>query len=117
MNKQSNPGFRILCIARKPAQLLFAIICLLPALAWSQLTPTVTITATDATASEPGLDTGTFRFTRNGGNIGVALTVFVTKDGTTTVSGADYSDNNGGFFETPNQVSIPNTRGQFTYFN
>ncbi|MDX2419322.1 MAG: hypothetical protein QNK19_17825, partial [Xanthomonadales bacterium] len=29
------------------------------------------------------------------------------KDGTTTVGGADYSDNNGGFFESLNQVAIP----------
>ncbi|MDX2494894.1 MAG: hypothetical protein QNK27_08030, partial [Desulfuromusa sp.] len=107
MNNQTKSGFRILSIARRPAQLLFAIICLLPALAWSQPTPTVTITAADATASELGPDTGTFTFTRSGGNIGAALTVFVTKDGTTTVSGADYSDNNGGFFESLNQVRIP----------
>jgi len=107
MNNQTKSGFRILSTARRPAELLFAIICLLPALAWSQVTPTVTITATDAMASELGPDTGTFTFTRSGGNIGVALTVFVTKDGTTTVGGADYSDNNGSFFKSLNQVSIP----------
>ena len=94
-------------MARRPAELLFAIIWLLPALAWSQVTPTVTITATDATASELGPDTGTFTFTRSGGNIGAALTVFVTKDVTTTVGGADYSDNTGGFFESFSQVPIP----------
>ena len=107
MNNQTKSGFRILYIARSLAQLLFAIICLLPALAWSQVTPTVTITATDATASELGPDTGTFTFTRSGGNISAALTVFVIKDGTTTVVGADYSDNNGSFFESLNQVAIP----------
>ncbi|MDX2416934.1 MAG: hypothetical protein QNK19_05675, partial [Xanthomonadales bacterium] len=107
MNNQTKSGFRILSIARRPAELLFAIVCLLPALAWSQVTPTVTITATDATAGELGPDTGTFTFTRSGGNISAALTVFVTKDGTTTVGGADYSDNNGGFFESLNQVAIP----------
>ena len=107
MNNQTKSGFRILSITRRPAQLLFAIICLLPTLAWSQVTPTVTITAADATASELGPDTGTFTFTRSGGGISTALTVFVTKDGTTTVVGADYNDNNSSFFESLNQVTIP----------
>ena len=68
----------------------------------------ITVTASDAVVSELGPDTGTFTFTRSGGNISAALApVFVTKDGTTTVGGADYSDNNGGFFKSLNQVSIP----------
>jgi hypothetical protein len=48
----------------------------------------ITIEATDATASEPGADTGTFRLTRSGGTDG-ALTVFYTVSGTAT-PGTDY---------------------------
>ena len=67
----------------------------------------ITVSTSDAVVSELGPDTGTFTFTRSGGNISAALTVFVTKDGTTTVGRADYNDNNGGFFESLNQVAIP----------
>jgi len=50
----------------------------------------VTITATDANASEVGPDTGTFRVTRTGGNQSGALTVnFQTPTGT-AVNGSDY---------------------------
>jgi len=51
--------------------------------------PTVTITATDANAAEPGIDTGTFTITRTTGDITGALTVNYTVDGTAT-SGTDY---------------------------
>ncbi len=49
---------------------------------------TVTIAATDANASEPGTDTGTFTITRTGSTT-AALTVNVTFSGTAT-TGADY---------------------------
>ena len=49
---------------------------------------TVTIAATDATASEPGTDTGTFTITRTGSTT-AALTVNLAFTGTAT-SGADY---------------------------
>jgi hypothetical protein len=52
--------------------------------------PTVTIVATDATASEPGTDTGLFTVTRVG-NTSSALTVNYTVGGTATAGGgADY---------------------------
>ena len=49
---------------------------------------TVTIAATDPTASEPGTDTGTFTITRTG-STAAALTVNLAISGTAT-SGADY---------------------------
>jgi hypothetical protein len=50
---------------------------------------TITVQATDATAAEPS-DTGTYTFTRSGGNISAALTVNYTVSGTAT-SGSDYT--------------------------
>ncbi len=51
---------------------------------------TVSIVATDDTASEAGGNTGTFTFTRTaGGNADAALTVFFTISGTAT-NGNDY---------------------------
>ncbi len=50
--------------------------------------PIVTITAVDATASEPGKDTGTFRISRTGSTAS-ALTVYYTIGGTAT-NGKDY---------------------------
>ena len=52
-------------------------------------TPTITVAATDATATE-GVDTGTFTFTRAGGNLTAALTVNVTVSGTAT-NNTDYT--------------------------
>ncbi len=56
------------------------------------LTPTVTIVATDADAAENPLDTGTFTVTRTGGggSIVAPLTVFYSIGGT-SLSGVDYS--------------------------
>jgi len=51
--------------------------------------PTVTIAATDATAQEPGNDTGTFTVTRTGATT-AALSVAFTVSGTAT-SGSDYT--------------------------
>jgi hypothetical protein len=51
--------------------------------------PTVTVLATDASASETGLDSGTFTITRNGSTV-AALTVNFTIGGSAT-NGADYS--------------------------
>ncbi len=59
--------------------------------------PTVTIAATDAAASEPigttAANTGTFRVTRTGGNTAAALTVTIDLTGTATalVAGRDYT--------------------------
>lgn len=59
--------------------------------------PTVTIAATDAAASEPigttAANTGTFRVTRTGGNTAAALTVTIDLTGTSTalVAGRDYT--------------------------
>ncbi len=52
--------------------------------------PTVTVVATDPSASETGLDPGTYTFTRTGGSLNVALYVSFTVSGTAT-SGTDYS--------------------------
>jgi Big-like domain-containing protein/parallel beta helix pectate lyase-like protein/Calx-beta domain-containing protein/uncharacterized protein DUF1565 len=51
--------------------------------------PTVTVAATDANASEAGLDAGLFTITRTGGTTS-ALTVNFTRGGTAT-SGTDYA--------------------------
>jgi hypothetical protein len=52
---------------------------------------TVSVAATDDTASEAGGNTGTFTFTRTaGGNPAVALTIFFTIGGT-AINGNDYS--------------------------
>jgi YD repeat-containing protein len=55
--------------------------------------PTVTVTATDAGASEQGPDAGTFTFTRAGasGLTGTPLTVYFTPGGTATGGGTDYT--------------------------
>ena len=50
----------------------------------------VTVTATDATASEHGLDPGTFTISRNSPDIRTALTVRYNTSGTATM-GTDYS--------------------------
>jgi hypothetical protein len=60
---------------------------------------TVTLTATDASASEAGSDPGVFTFTRNGGNAAAALPVFCTRAGTA----ANASD----FSFIGNSVTIP----------
>ena len=60
--------------------------------------PVVTIVATDATASEPGTDTGTFTITRSGPTT-FSLTVFLTRGGTATF-GLDYQS-------IANNVTIP----------
>jgi hypothetical protein len=60
--------------------------------------PTVTVAATDATAAEPGTDTGTFTVTRTG-STAAALTVNLTVGGTAT-NGVDYTT-------IANTVTIP----------
>src|SRR3972149_2481479 len=57
--------------------------------AW-KIPSTLTITATDANASESGLDTGIFTITRSSENITSALTVNYTVSGSAT-SGSDYN--------------------------
>jgi Calx-beta domain len=67
---------------------------------------TVSIDATDDTASETGPDTGTFTFTRSaGGNQATALTVFYTISGTAT-NGADYQVIGGSISIPANQSSV-----------
>jgi len=56
--------------------------------AW-KIPSTVTITATDANASEAGTDTGIFTITRSSENISTSLTVNYAVSGTAT-SGSDY---------------------------
>jgi hypothetical protein len=55
----------------------------------SPVLPSVTVAATDASASETGPDTGTFTFTRSGGDLMSALAVGYSVSGTAT-SGTDY---------------------------
>lgn len=55
-----------------------------------EIPSTVTITATDANASESGLDTAIFTITRSSENISTSLTVNYTVSGTAT-SGSDYN--------------------------
>jgi hypothetical protein len=59
----------------------------------------VTVVATDPNAAEAGPDTGTFTFTRSGGNLAASLGVDITRAGTAT-SGSDY-------FALPSTVNIP----------
>lgn len=51
--------------------------------------PTVTVTAPDGTASEPGTNTGNFRISRTG-STAVSLSVYFTMSGTAT-NGTDYN--------------------------
>jgi hypothetical protein len=60
---------------------------------------TVSVEATDDSATEAGLDPGTLTFTRSGGNPAAALSIFYTIGGTAT-NGNDYS-------ATGSVVSIP----------
>ncbi|MCM3901686.1 MAG: hypothetical protein ND866_08270 [Pyrinomonadaceae bacterium] len=53
--------------------------------------PIVTVTATDANASEAGQDPGVFTFTRTGGNLAAALTVSFSRGGT-AANNSDYSN-------------------------
>jgi len=52
--------------------------------------PTITVTASDARASEAGLDPGTFTFSRTGGSTAASLTVNYSVSGTAT-AGSDYT--------------------------
>ena len=52
--------------------------------------PTVSVSATDPTAAEPGTDTGTFTFTRAGGNLSAPLTARYSVGGSAT-PGSDYT--------------------------
>ncbi len=62
--------------------------------------PKVSVTASDATAAEPGTDTGTFTFTRTG-STALPMTVFFTIGGTAH-AGMDYVA-----FQKGNSVTIP----------
>ncbi|MCI0635539.1 MAG: hypothetical protein L0206_16740, partial [Actinobacteria bacterium] len=53
--------------------------------------PVVTVSATDPDASEAGPDSGTFTFTRSGGNLAASLTVSFTRGGTATNT-SDYAN-------------------------
>ena len=70
--------------------------------------PTVTLTASDASASEPGANTGRFTITRAGSSTAQALPVYFTVGGTAT-PGADY-------FALSSPASIPagSTTGTLT---
>jgi hypothetical protein len=74
--------------------------------------PTVTIVATDATATEPSLsllpptDTGLFTITRSGGDISVPLTVNLSIGGTAT--------NDVDYFLINNTVTIPANQSSVT---
>ena len=76
----------------------------LPAIALAQL-PTVTIAATDASASEIGPDTGTFTITRTGSTTAL-LSVFFTISGTATNNG-DYTFINSSVNIPAGQPSVP----------
>ena len=84
---------------------LFAMLALfaVPALAGAHGLPTVTLTATDASASEVGPDPGVFTFTRTGGNLAAPLTVSYTLS-----SGAPgAAQNNVDYQIIPNTIVIP----------
>jgi hypothetical protein len=58
---------------------------------------TVSIAASDPNASEAGIDTGTFTFTRSGGDVSAPLQVLVSRSGTAT-NGSDYTSLGGATF-------------------
>jgi hypothetical protein len=64
----------------------------------------VTVSATDADASEVGADVGVFTFTRSGGDLASALTVFFARSGSAT-EGSDYSSTGGAVTIAANQTS------------
>jgi hypothetical protein len=67
---------------------------------------TVSVTAADAAASEPGADTAMFTFIRTtGGNPAVALTIFYTIGGTAT-NGNDYNATGSAVIIPANQTSV-----------
>ena len=66
--------------------------------------PVVTLTAINLTTTEGG-SPALIRFSRSGGGT-AALQVNTVIESTSTASGADYADNNGGRFEQLNQVTI-----------
>jgi hypothetical protein len=66
---------------------------------------TVTLAATDAAASEVGPNTGTFTFTRTGGNPATTLSAFFTISGSAG-NGVDYQAIGGSVFFPANQTSV-----------
>ncbi len=70
-------------------------------------TPTVTLAASDATATELGLSTGAFTVTRAGGGVTSALTVSFTHSGT--------AGNNSDFVFIGGSVVIPATQASATF--
>jgi hypothetical protein len=71
------------------ASLALALLLATASDAMAQLS-TVTITASDPTADESGLETGAFTLTRTGGDLSAALSVGVTRGGTAS-NGFDYA--------------------------
>lgn len=68
--------------------------------------PVVTLTASTPQAFENG-EAATFTFTRTGGNLNAAMTVFFDFDPTTTAGQPDYSTDGFPFFICCTQISIP----------
>jgi hypothetical protein len=64
----------------------------------------VNLTVTDSEASEVARETGSFAFTRTGGDVTTALTVNYTIDGTAT-NGIDYTSIPGSITIPPNHLS------------
>ncbi len=67
--------------------------------------PLISVAATDASAAEPGTDTGTFTLTRSG-DLGSALAVSIVMSGTAT-SGVDYQS-------LPSTVNFPSGQASVT---
>lgn len=68
--------------------------------------PLVSVSASDPEAAENGA-AGTFTFSRTGGKIDEALTVFFSFDPATTVTANDYSTDGFPFFACCTQITIP----------
>ncbi|MFK7954712.1 MAG: Calx-beta domain-containing protein [Lysobacterales bacterium] len=82
---------------------LLIVVLFFPVLTGAQ---TVTVDTSTASASENGQVMAVVRFSRTGSTAS-PLQVNVTKTGNTTVTGADYADNTGSFFEQFNRLTIP----------
>ncbi len=85
----------------------FWLVCMLLGLPTLAQTPTVTLTASDATATELGLSTGAFTVTRTGASLASALTVSFTHSGT--------AGNNTDFVFIGGSIVIPATQATVSF--
>ncbi len=74
--------------------------------------PVINLSAVSSVAEENG-PAATIVFERSGGNISAGLTVNSIIDNASTATGADYSDNNSGFFESFGRIDFASDQSVF----